>query len=75
MRDAPVPQGVEVLGGDLRAHDVIRADEGIEAVVAEPVDEHVGDALLTQPANGRIAQKGTGQDDAVDPPRGEARQV
>ena len=75
MRDAPVTQAVEVLGGDLRAHDVIRADERIEAVVAEAVDEHVRDPLLTQPANGWVAQKRAGQDDAVDPPRGQARQV
>src|SRR5207302_9375954 len=75
MRDAPVTQAVEVLGGDLRAHDVIRADERIEAVVAEAVDEHVRDPLLTQPANGWVAQKRAGQDDAVDPPRSEAGQV
>ena len=75
MGDAAVTQAIEVLGGDLRAHDVVRPDEGIEAIVAEAVDEHVGDTLLAQPANGWVAQKGAGQDDAVHSPRREARQV
>ncbi len=65
----------EVFGSQAAADQIVRSDERVVALVAEAVDKHVRDALVPQPAHGRILEKAAGHDDAIDPPGVQALQV
>src|SRR5213078_71821 len=64
-----------MLGSQPPAYQVVRADEGVLCLVAESVDQHIGNRLVAQPAHGWILQIATGQDDAVHAAGVQAEQV
>ena len=75
MPDPPVAELDEVGGGDPPADQVVGAHERIVILVAEPIDQDVGDVLVAQPAHGGILEEAARQDDAVDPPGLQAQQM
>ena len=75
VADPRVPEFEQVLGGELAAEKIVGADERVLALVAEPVDQHVGTLLPAQLADARILEEAAGHDDAVDAARLQALQM